>query len=112
MSGEIVLADGEIALSGSCGREDSRFVKQICSPIVAAITMPRSGIIVLNIANYLHERRVAVHRKKILYNRERLYSIGIILYKKLFLFSKKLIEFVHKGVNILELAINRRKTYI
>jgi len=36
LSGEIVLADGEIALSGSCGREDSRFVKQICSPIVAA----------------------------------------------------------------------------
>ena len=34
--GEIVLADGEIALSGSCGREDSRFVKQTCSPIVAA----------------------------------------------------------------------------
>lgn len=50
--------------------------------------------------------------KKILYNRERLYSIGIILYKKLFLFSKKLIEFVHKGVNILELAIYRRKTDI
>lgn len=43
---------------------------------------------------------------QILYNQERLYSIGIILYKKLFLFSKKLIEFVHKGVNILELAIN------
>ena len=47
-----------------------------------------------------------------LYNRERLYSIGIILYKELFLFSKKLIELVHKGVNILELAINRRKTDI
>ena len=36
MSGEIVLADGEIVLSDSCGREDSRFVKQICSPIVVA----------------------------------------------------------------------------
>lgn len=33
-SGEIVLADGEIALSGSCGREDSLFVKQNCSPII------------------------------------------------------------------------------
>ena len=80
---------------------------------VQTVAMLRSGIICFfDIANYLHERRVAVHRKKILYNRERLYSIGIILYKKLFLFGKKLIEFVHKGVNILELAINRRKTYI
>ena len=76
---------------------------------VATLTLGHSMLLILQTICANGERR---YNKKILYNRKRLYSIGIILYKKLFLFSKKLIEFVHKGVNILELAINRRKTDI